>query len=234
MTGTSDQQKLEQRIPGAALHAETGSFAEPPPGGWFGTNTSFQRRNPTAVSSPSDSGAARPADDLHAELLLRAARDQTAREKFEVNRESWASVKRLDADNTAWLAEVIAVHGWPGHALVGSDGAHAAWLLAQHATADCQCAWLELLRDAVDRDDAQASDLAYLEDRVHMHLGKPQLTGTQWFGLSRDSIRLYPLAEPDRVNALRATASLAPLAQREINDAWSLDELRGLRQASTQ
>lgn len=33
---------------------------------------------------------------------------------------------QVDRDNTAWLKKVIDHHGWPGKALAGEDGAHAA------------------------------------------------------------------------------------------------------------
>jgi hypothetical protein len=35
--------------------------------------------------------------------------------------------------NTARLKAVVVDHGWPGRSLVGEDGAHAAWLILQHA-----------------------------------------------------------------------------------------------------
>ena len=43
----------------------------------------------------------------------------------------WAKV---DKENQIWLGMVIDKFGWPGKSLVGRDGAHAAWMLAQHAT----------------------------------------------------------------------------------------------------
>jgi hypothetical protein len=48
----------------------------------------------------------------------------------------WEIVATVDADNLAWLKEVVAEVGWPGQSMVGEDGAHAAWLLAQHADQD--------------------------------------------------------------------------------------------------
>jgi hypothetical protein len=60
-------------------------------------------------------------------------------------------VAPVDRDNAAWLREIVARHGWPGYRLVGEAGAHAAWLLAQHAPPELQEECLLLLQDAVAR-----------------------------------------------------------------------------------
>ncbi len=38
----------------------------------------------------------------------------------------------MDQENSTWLEAVVRDRGWPGHSLVGEDGAVAAFLLAQH------------------------------------------------------------------------------------------------------
>ena len=74
--------------------------------------------------------------DLRAELLRRFERDQTARQASDTA--GFEAVTRVDGENLPWLKRVIAETGWPGQSEVGVDGAHAAWLLAQHADADPQ------------------------------------------------------------------------------------------------
>ena len=44
----------------------------------------------------------------------------------------------IDSKNRTRLKEIVDQHGWPGKSMVGKDGAHAAWLLAQHADADLE------------------------------------------------------------------------------------------------
>jgi hypothetical protein len=72
------------------------------------------------------------------------------------------------ADNTRWLADLLAVRGWPGRTLAGEDGAHAAWLIAQarRRAPVVQQAFLDALRGAVAEGEATQAHLAYLEDRV--------------------------------------------------------------------
>jgi hypothetical protein len=45
-------------------------------------------------------------------------------------------IRQLDRRNAKRLDEIVDAHGWPGKSLVGEDGAHAAWLIAQHAVHD--------------------------------------------------------------------------------------------------
>ncbi|MEU6261753.1 DUF6624 domain-containing protein [Saccharopolyspora shandongensis] len=164
--------------------------------------------------------------ELRAELLWRCARDQRAREAWRRQGGDWGTVKRIDEGNMTWLSKIIAEYGWPGHLLVGVDGAHAAWLLAQHAALELQVGWLALLREAVERYDAAARDLAYLEDRVHIRQAEPQSFGTQWFGIGDEAARLFPLADPDQVNARRTGVGLPPLDEADLGGAWQLDEFR--------
>ncbi|MBV8226282.1 MAG: hypothetical protein JO232_13960, partial [Verrucomicrobia bacterium] len=80
-----------------------------------------------------DSGAIRCVDLLK-ELLSRRDVDQASRSAFAADdQEAIERLIQIDDDNTAWLGKVVDTMGWPGRSLVGDEGAHAAWLLAQHA-----------------------------------------------------------------------------------------------------
>ena len=122
--------------------------------------------------------------DLAAELARMAAEDQRIRTRpsdstefvrFPSVAESMEAA-RIDVANTDRLRAIIAKHGWPGRALVGDEGAEAAWLIAQHADRqlDFQREALALLDRAVHSGDAPASHLAYLTDRVRMNEGRPR------------------------------------------------------------
>lgn len=149
--------------------------------------------------------------ELRSELLRRAEKDQAARSGPEPDAETLTSV---DAENLPWLRDLIAELGWPGRSMVGEDGAHAAWLLAQHADQDpaFQRRCLDLITEAVKRGEAALSELAYLTDRVLLAEGKPQEYGTQMTGRKEGWVPRN-LRDPDTVDERRAAMSLEPLRE---------------------
>ncbi len=154
-----------------------------------------------------------PCQDLRQELLRRRDVDQSARSAVRSHdRDQVARLVQIDDDNTAWLETVVDAVGWPGRSLVGEDGAHAAWLLAQHADRHpaLQQRWLTLLEQAVADGEASPADLAFLTDRVLLARGDLQVYGTHVNG--RDGRFVAPkLREPETVDLRRATVGLGTL-----------------------
>jgi hypothetical protein len=148
-------------------------------------------------------------DGLRAELLRRVEKDQVARKALDAD-----AMREADGENLPWLKEVVAAHGWPGAPLVGTDGAHGAWLLAQHADADpaFQRECLRLIGAAVEAGEASLLEYAYLTDRVLLAEGRSQVYGTQ---LTRRGGAWVPrdLRDPELVDERRAAAGLEPLAE---------------------
>lgn len=168
--------------------------------------------------SASPEPAARGDRRLWAELLRRARRDRELRHRYAAGSGSGSAEDRalsaelaaVDADNSAWLAGVVERCGWPGWALVGDDGAMAAWMLAQHADAfpERQQRFLAALGGAVDRGDASPAQLAYLDDRVRVNAGRPQLYGTQFTVTASAARTPYPIEDPDGLAGRRAAVGL--------------------------
>lgn len=170
---------------------------------------------------------------LRKELLERLKEDQKVRDEMEavfsksdgkpmkldpVVRERWLSV---DKNNTDWLKQVIQKHGWVGKSLVGVDGAHAAWLLLQHADHDVefQKKCLFLMEKAVKSGEAQGKDFAYLIDRVRTGEGKLQLYGTQMMLKEGGKYVPLPIEDESNVDKRRAAVGLPTLAEsiKEFN-----------------
>jgi hypothetical protein len=160
-------------------------------------------------------------EELRRELLARRDEDQRIRtlvprgwgQYTAMPAEVAAQWQRIDEDNTRWLADVVSARGWPGRTMAGEDGAAAAWLLAQHADRDParQQAFLAALRGAAGQGEASSSHLAYLEDRVRVNAGQPQLYGTQFTVTGRD-FGPRPIEDPQRLDERHAEAGLEPFA----------------------
>ena len=155
---------------------------------------------------------------LRDELLSRMERHQAAREQLgrqgSPDQALIDAAARIGADNTAWMKQVVATHGWPGKSLVSKDGARAAWLLAQYADQDrdFQRQALVLLEGAVAKDEAEAADLAHLIDRLLVAEGKPQRYGTQ-FHVVDGKLLPQPIEDEATVDLLRALVGLPSLAE---------------------
>jgi len=149
-------------------------------------------------------------EELRAELLRRMEKDQEARLSDDLESGAFEAV---DAENLPWLKNLIHSRGWPGASLVGTDGAHAAWLLVQHADTDpkFQQHCLILLRAAVSAGEASLVDQAFLTDRVLLHEGRPQEYGTQMTRRGGKWVPNNP-SDPAHLDERRAAVGLEPIA----------------------
>jgi hypothetical protein len=157
---------------------------------------------------------------LRQELLVMQAEDLRVREELLLSGELGGPyvprMEEVHQKNAARLRKFIEDYGWPAENIAGKDGAEAAWLITQHAIGEpsFQHETLALLRECAAEGRVPDWHAAYLEDRIAMYEGRPQLYGTQWIDDPRDGrTRPWTLAEPDRINALRAKVGLGPLPE---------------------
>jgi hypothetical protein len=151
-------------------------------------------------------GDSEPADEAAFEASLDAKR------KAEFERFAEA-MRRVDAENTNRLGQIIERHGWPTRTLVGKDGANAAWLLVQHAdlSPKFQRKCLDLMARA-PREEISQADFAYLTDRVLLAEGKKQVYGTQ-FTLDGGKCKPRPMEDEANGDERRKEVGLPPLAE---------------------
>ncbi|MFL5339258.1 MAG: DUF6624 domain-containing protein [Gemmataceae bacterium] len=167
-------------------------------------------------------------EELRTELRKRVKEDQDARQKFiewlktrgtidpkKAAEEPIAKkLAEIDEANTKWLKEVVEKHGWPGKSLVGTDGAHDAWLLVQHADRDraFQKKCLELMKPLVTTGEVSKGDFAYLTDRVLVADAKKQLYGTQFHEMN-GKMEPQPIEDEAKVDDRRREMGLTPLTE---------------------
>jgi hypothetical protein len=152
------------------------------------------------------------------ELLRMDARDQTVRAELAADGSLFTGYHpRMEAvhrENAARLREIILRVGWPGETLVGKDGAHAAWRIAQHAIGEpaFMRACRDLLDQASQRGDAPRWQYAMIDDRIRTFEGVPQRYGSQL----RDTVNglaPYPLEDVKQVERWRQEVGLPPLGE---------------------
>jgi hypothetical protein len=151
--------------------------------------------------------------ELAKKLKNIAKEDQEIRKKVV---KGWAekdirAMERFDKKSTAELKEIVKEIGWPTIGKVGEEASKAAWLIVQHSpNAKFQQNCLELMEQCLD--DIDPKNYAYLKDRLLVQAGKPQVYGTQSkLDKKTGKTQLYPLQDPDKVNALRKEVGLEPL-----------------------
>jgi len=159
-------------------------------------------------------------EKLRQELLAMREEDLRVRAEVVKGASSFAGyhprMEELHKRNAARLKEIIAEHGWPGRSLVGEDGAIAAWFIAQHAISDppFQRRALELQREARDKGEISAVGPAFLEDRICVLEGRPQIYGTQFEGDEHGMPQPLQIADPEHVNERRAAIGMNTIEER--------------------
>jgi hypothetical protein len=158
--------------------------------------------------------------ELRQTLLRMEEEDERVRAELAATGELFAGyasrMEEVHRRNAHALAAIIEQHGWPGKSLVGEDGAHAAWLVLQHAIGfpELQRKSLPMLWEAIARGEIEPAHAAYLEDRIRYFERRPQLYGTQ-FDWNEDGVLVpWQIEEPERVDELRRSVGLEPLAER--------------------
>jgi hypothetical protein len=147
--------------------------------------------------------------------------------KLKVLMEQTSKLAKLDERNRTRLEQIVDRFGWPGKALVGEDGADAAWLLVQHADGNLafQKRCLTLMR-AAPRGDVEPRHIAYLTDRILAHEKKKQIYGTQLHGEGGKLVP-DPIEDEANVDRRRAEVGLPPLADYLTTSRAEYEKLSG-------
>jgi len=129
---------------------------------------------------------------------------------------------KVDFCNTKVMRKVVAKYGWPTIDLVGKRASQDAWLLVQHADHDLifQKRCLALIKKVyrLNPKFVYLRNIAYLTDRVLIHMGKKQLYGTQ-LRIQKGSFVPLPIKDRKNLDNRRRTMNLLPFKayQKQIN-----------------
>lgn len=134
----------------------------------------------------------------------------------------WVLQNKADSLNTLRITEIIDERGYPGKSMVGDGYASTAFLVIQHADLAIQEKYLSTITKAADDGEVRWSSVALLVDRINMRNGKPQIYGSQ---VNRDpeteEYYFSRIAEPFKIDSIRATVGLGPL--QSYADNWEFE-----------
>ncbi|MBC7841127.1 MAG: hypothetical protein H7099_02385 [Gemmatimonadaceae bacterium] len=127
--------------------------------------------------------------------------------------------------NAARLKTLLDEVGWPTTALVGPDGTKAAHRIAQHSInhPDFMRHCRSLILAATTRGDILPEQFAYIDDRIRVYEGLPQLHGTQWRG-GIHGLEPYPVDDWSTVNHRRQALGLPTLDEMRAMSSEHLSQ----------
>lgn len=152
--------------------------------------------------------AADEVDKIRDELGRRRTVDQAVRR----DRSRHPEMAEVDADNTAYIKEVVKDVGWIDVARFGQGAADAAFLLVQHSgDLPLMLAALPEIEKDVRAGKAHGQNFALLYDRTQLMSGGKQRYGTQVTENEDGKLVVRKLEDPDHVDARRKELGMRPL-----------------------
>ncbi len=118
---------------------------------------------------------------------------------------------RLDEANGRRLEQLVELYGWPAVDMVGPEASSAAQVILQHGPVERKKRLLPALERAVAEGQAQASELAMVQDSILVADGHKQIYGTSIVNGPNGEMMLHPIEEPDLVDERRRMVGLPPL-----------------------
>ena len=135
------------------------------------------------------------------------------------------TVERVDAENMV-IVENVLKGGLPAN--LTPESYKTIWIVIDHQSLENQEKYLPLIEQMALDGRIGADEYATLFDRVAMKNERPQRFGTQsiQFGeFDNMSLCLWPVESPEKVDSLRTTVGLSPLADylRQLTTAMGIE-----------
>lgn len=116
--------------------------------------------------------------------------------------------------NEAKLTALLDEYGWPGEAIIGERGSVTICNVIQHSPNEVRLKYLPMMREAVKMKKLSPWLLGRTEDRIATEAGKPQIYGGQVkYYPETKSFDVWPILDPENVDARRAEIGLEPMAE---------------------
>jgi hypothetical protein len=177
-----------------------------------------------ALSLPELSDSEKYPGELKSYLDSIMVLDQKYRANF--NMETWGKQVEIDQQNIVAIDSVIRQYGYPGTSLVGPGTDTAAWYVIQHSERIDE--FLPQIQVAAETGELPFRLYAMMLDRSLMNRDLPQKYGTQgmsyFIGTPREFNLIWPVEDPENVNALRKEAGFAQTVEEYTKDLFGEGE----------
>lgn len=124
-------------------------------------------------------------------------------------------IKKVMDFNRKKVRRIIKQHGLISISKFGEKASFNAWLLIQHfpkTSIKFMEKYLEMMK--VSKKDINLRNLAYLQDRVNVYKGMPQIYGTQLYGKNGSKTRKFrPILNVLKVDELRKKQNIESLSE---------------------
>ena len=110
---------------------------------------------------------------------------------------------KLDSINEIIVTSFLDKYGYPGKYQASSMGKYAIFIVIQHAPVKTQEKYYPLFIEAYKKNTFNGWGIALLEDRINMYRHRKQYYGTQHNIDEDGDDYLYPVVNPDSINAWR-------------------------------
>ena len=164
-------------------------------------------------------------EDQKYRLQLNEIEKKHGRNSKEI-KDHWKVINQKDSLNLIEIEKILDKRGWLGPQIIGEEGNSTLFLVIQHSDLETQEKYLPMMKEAVKKGDAQAYDLALLEDRIALRQGKKQIYGSQIGVNDKGEHYVFPLIDPENVDKRRAEVDLAPISEYVAgwNFEWNVEK----------
>jgi len=119
--------------------------------------------------------------------------------------------KKIDHENINYLDSLIRIKGWPKKSIVKDAAANSAFIIVYNADYSVQKKYFPVIKEAVEKGEANMTSLAKLIDKINLAEGNQQIYGTQFIQKEDGSWDVKDLFEPEYVNQRRKEVGLGAI-----------------------
>lgn len=130
--------------------------------------------------------------------------------------------------NIIRIKEILALYDWPPKAVIGVQGNNTICNVLQHADQETRESYIPQMKQAVLDGELGVRWLVRAEDRLATDKGELQIYGGQMkYYPETKSFNVWPVFEPEHIDARRAEIGLEPIEQflkARFDFDWGLEE----------